>query len=359
MSRSLVKNHISRLNRVRNAAESRRGYLRLDKNENILDLPESITERLIQEINSEFVTSYPEVDTLYKKLAKKEKCAVDQIYLSSGSDAAIKSVFEAFVNPGDDVLMLSPTYAMFYVYVKMFEAKNHEMKYGDDLSFSVEALLSTIKKIKPKLVCIANPNSPTGTIIEEEKLLEVIKLCKKTKSVVLIDEAYYLYYPNTCAKFINQFDNLVVTRTFSKAFGMASARLGFALGSKEMIDHLHKTRPMYETNAYAVKLAEIVLDNYASIKKNIAVALKGKKYLEKALNKSGFSYFKSYSNFVLIDVGSQQKAKKGTEKLFKKRIIVKSGFSDVPLNRCIRINIGNEDQMKHFMGAFNEIFLKL
>jgi len=349
-----IKKHLSTLVRVKNPDESRLEYLRLDKNENLIPLPSRVLARFKKALNTDFVSAYPEPGTLYKKLAKHVGCQRKNLYLSSGSDGAIKSVFEAFVEIGDKVLLLGPTYAMFYVYVKMFQAELGEVKYAADLSLPVEKILAQIESIQPKLICIANPNSPTGTILEPEDLRQVMELARQKNAVVLIDEAYYLFYPKTYAGFIDQYPNLVVTRTFSKAFGLASARFGFAIGSQEMVECLHKTRPMYETNAYAVKFAEIMLDHRDVVRKSIREALKGKRFLERELKVMGLPYFKSYANFVLIDVGSKDKAIAIEKALKKKKILSKGGFG-FPLERCLRINIGSEDQMKKFLKALRQI----
>ena len=349
-----IKKHLSRLVRIKNSDESRLEYLRLDKNENLIPLPSRVLARFKKALSADFVSAYPEPGTLYKKLAKHVGCKPENLYLTSGSDGAIKSVFEAFVEANDKVLLVSPSYAMFYVYVKMFQAELVEVKYAADLSLSVEKILTQIESTNPKLICIANPNSPTGTIVSPEDLWKVIESAHQKNAVVLIDEAYYLFYPQTCAGLIEQYPNLVVTRTFSKAFGLASARFGFAVGSTEMIECLHKTRPMYETNAYAVKFAEIMLDHVDVVKKSIREALKGKRFLERELKKMGLSYFKNYSNFVLIDVGSKEKAITIEKALKKNKILSKGGF-DFPLERCLRINIGSVWQMKRFLKVLTEV----
>ena len=164
-----LKEQLRSLVRIKNSEESRLGYLRLDKNENILPLPAALIKKLRTQISSDFVSAYPEVDVLYKKIAKQEHCSPNNIYLSAGSDGAIKAVFEAFVDKGDKVLMLSPTYAMFYVYAKMYQVDLKEIFYNEDLSLHVGNVLRAIEEQRPKLICVANPNSPTGTVIEPDE----------------------------------------------------------------------------------------------------------------------------------------------------------------------------------------------
>lgn len=349
-----IKNNLSQLVRFKNSEQSRFGYLRLDKNENVLPLPVPLIQKLQKAVTADFISAYPEVDPFYKKIAKYAGFSPENIYLSSGSDGVIKAVFEVFVEPGDKVVLLSPSYAMFYVYAKIFMADLKEIFYDHDLVVSADKIVEEIKTIKPKLVCIANPNSPTGTIIEPGDLERIIEAAAQIKAVVLIDEAYYLFYPQSCENLIQRMPHLVVTRTFSKAFGLASARLGYAVGHKEMIKCLYKVRPMYETNAYALRFGEIVLDHLPLIKKNLKILQAGKKYLEEQLTQMKLPFFKSYANFVLIDMGSKERALQAAEFLKGKKILVKTGFDFLPLQRCMRVNIGQRQQMAVLLKALRQ-----
>jgi len=354
-----VKKAIKNLGRIKNPASTRLGYLRLDKNENVIGFSQEFIEMLKKEINSDFLTAYPEMDTLYGKVAQWVGCNKENIYISAGSDAAIKSVFEIFVEPSDKVIILSPTYAMFYVYAKMFQADLIEVHHRGDLSVPVEDMIEAIEHVRPKLVCIANPNSPTGTVISQDNLNEIIKVAAKQNSIVLLDEAYYLFYPVSSAGLINNYPQLIITRTFSKAFGLASARLGFACAHKDTIEYLQKVRPMYETNAFAVKFAELILDNYHLVEESVKEVRKAKEYLEGELSRLDIPHFKSHTNFILINVGSFERSIQLGKALYQRKILVKAGFGDGALKNCIRVTIGNIEQMRYFMRNFNEVLASI
>ncbi len=351
-----VKEYLKSLKRVKNPPGERTKFLRLDKNENTLGFSPGFMKIVRREITSDFVNTYPEIEPLYEKIARWAGCRKENIYITAGSDAAIKAAFEIFVEPGDKVALLSPTYAMFHVYSGMSRAHLIEIRYQEGLSLATEDILRVIREDRPKLICLANPNSPTGTILPPEDLRQVIDAAAKKGTVVLVDEAYYLFYPETVIDLINDCPNLIVTRTFSKAFGLASARLGFAAGHADTINYLHKVRPMYETNAFAVKLAELILDNFHLVEKNLEELRKGKQYLGKELDQSGIPYFKSYANFILIDVGSFKKSVEIGQALYQEKILIKSGFKDDILRNCIRVTIGNVKQMKVFMEKFKQVF---
>jgi len=355
-----VKKHLLGIERVRNPEKRLgKGILRLDKNENTIGFGAEFMDTLRKEVTSDFLSAYPEVDVLYEKIARWLKLRTDNIYLSSGSDAAIKSVFEVFVGPQDRVLLLSPTYAMFYVYAKIFQAALVEIHYKRGLELSVDEIIKALYDLKPKLSCIANPNSPTGTLISKEDLKTIVEAAAENNCVVLLDEAYFLFSPVSSIDMISRYPNLIVMRTFSKAFGLASARLGFAAGQPEIVSLLHKVRPLYEINAFAARFGELVLDNYHLVEKNIKDISAGRAFLVNELNSLRVPYYNGYGNFILINVGSFERSVKITEALREKKILIKGGFKEDVLKDCIRITLGNIDQMRRFVEAFKEILAVL
>jgi len=353
-----VKKHLKDLGRIQNPV-ARAGYLRLDKNENIVGFDQAFMERVRREVTSDFLTTYPEVGPLYQRIARWIGCRPENIHVTAGSDAAIKSVFEVFIEPGDTVALLSPTYAMFHVYTQMFQAHLTEIRYKEGLFLSTEDVVKVLYEERPKLICIANPNSPTGTILPPGDLRNVIAVAGRQDTIVLLDEAYYLFYPESLIDLIYDHPNLIVTRTFSKAMGLASARLGFATAHADTIRYLRKVRPMYETNAFAVRFAELVLDNMHLVERNLEAIRNGKEHLEKELDGLGIPYFKSYANFILIDVGSFERSVELGNALFKQKILIKSGFKDDVLRNCIRVTIGDIEQIKFFMDKFKHAFHSL
>ncbi|MDO8558738.1 MAG: histidinol-phosphate transaminase [bacterium] len=356
MAKIPAKAHLINIQRVKNPQESRGSFLRLDKNENTIDFNKEMTDLFKNQITPDFLAAYPEIDSLYAKIASYLKYREENIYITAGSDAAIKAVFEVFVEKGDKVALLDPTYAMYYVYGEIFQAKVLKINFKEDLSLDMENILNLIEEERPKLICLANPNAPTGTVIAPEGLKRIVDLCSKYDIVVLIDEAYYPYYSHSAISLIPDYPNLVITRTFSKAFGLASCRLGFAVGQPEIIGYLHKVRPMYETNAFAAKFGELILDNYGIVEKNVEEVNRAKEYLEKELSDSGIPFFKSYANFMLIDVSSFEKAVQIKQEMKNRKILIAGGFKTAPLEKCIRVSIGNIEQMKYFFDNFKQIF---
>jgi len=187
-------------------------------------------------------------------------------------------------------------------------------------------------------------------------LEEIIKAANKCGSVVLIDEAYYLYYHHTAVKLINRYPNLVITRTFSKALGSASCRLGFVIGNKAMIDGLKKVRPVYEANAFAVLLANAVLDNLPIVRSNVKNTMEGKSYLEEELGRMGIKYYRGFANFVVIDVGSYEKSCKIVRNMKKSKILIGGGYRYPCLRNCIRVTTGPKSVMKVFLRELKKVY---
>ena len=343
------KDHISQLQRLRNVNEDRSNYLRLDKNENLTGFSDDVIEDFHRHITSDFVTTYPDAGTLYRKIGKRLGLDVAQIYLSSGSDGGIKSVFEAYVEPDDQVLVISPTYAMYYVYVEMFQANLQEICFDPGFVLPVERVLDKIGP-RTKLICIANPNSPTGTVFLQEELAQILRKAEDSDALLLVDEAYHEYYGETVLDLLGESKHLLVTRTFSKAFGLASARLGFAVSCAEVIENLFKTRPMYEVNSFAVALGSYLMDRPELVAEHVSTIRASQDYLNDEVKKLGLALGPSLANFVLVDVGGPERSSKIRALLAKEKIIIKGGFREPCMQPYIGIGLGSISQMKYFVG---------
>ena len=350
------KKHLLELDRVVNESLERSSFFRMDKNENLEGFSDEVIFKIREIITSDFLTAYPEVNPLYSKLADHLRTDKKNIFLTSGSDAGIKATFEVFVEPGDEVIIIHPTYAMYYVYSKMFKARLLKVCFDEKVTLSPNQL---IDKISPstKLICIANPNSPTGTIIPNKDLENIIAVASKNNSLVLIDEAYYQFLGNSMACLINDYNNLIISRTFSKAFGLASARLGYIVSNFDIISHLHRVRPMYEVNSFAVALGLYLLNNPNLVESHVKEIGRSRKWIERELSKSGFRTLPGHANFILINVGGKERAQKIAEDLYKEKIVIKGGFNDPCLQSYIRVGLGSLKQMEYFLKIFRKVLV--
>lgn len=348
-----IKPHLKHLHRTQTDGKSRRGYLRLDKNEGVPGLPEDLVKDILSEINPEYLATYPEYRILQEKVAIHNKLKPENVILSNGSDAAIKYIFDAYISPGDKILLTDPTFAMFSVYCNMFNAKSVIVEYKPDLSFPKKEFMN---RISPdiKMAVVVNPNNPTGYASDQNELNTIITKTSKEGVLTIVDEAYFYFYPESVIKEVTNYKNLIVLRTFSKLFGLAAVRLGYAAACPEIIEHLRKVKSMYDVNGLAVLFAEKILDNPDIIQDLIEFANEGKKYLSQKLRDYGIEYKEGWANFVLIKCG--HRVDEIVRKLAEKNILVSGGFKQNFLKDYIRVTIGNKMIMEQFWDSFIKIW---
>lgn len=350
------KKNIKNLFRTRPEFESRIGKIeRLDRNERIAPFPEDHLEAILSAILPEELVAYPELEPLYKKLAGWLGVERDEVLLTHGSDTAIRAVYEVFVEDGDEVLMMPPTYGMFSVYCAMYGGVKKEVFYNDDFSMPVERILDAINP-KTKLVVIANPNH-TGTVIEESGLVSVIEKAAENEAVVMVDEAYHFFYEGTMLPYINRFDNLIVIRTFSKAFGIPPLRIGYLISNKENIAQLYKVKLTYEITVISAKFGEYLLDHQEIMEDHVNDVNEGKAYLQKAFSTLGIIAHESHTNFIFAMLPENVDGKKVVDALKEKNIYINGPYSVIPVKNCIRITVGSKKKMEHFFKVFESIIV--
>lgn len=272
----------------------------LDKNENNDPILAQFIAKKFSEIPQKALSTYPECAQLYYQLAAHLHVDPNQLLLTHGSDGSIRSVFEAFINPGDKVMYVKPTFAMYPIYVLMYGACPIILEYYPSNQGPLLEVMRFVEAIlyqRPKLICLPNPGSPTGTVFQPAELKILIETAAKVGSLILIDEAYYPFYPNSILPELDQYENLIIARTFAKAWGLAGFRIGYAVTTPTIALFLHKVRSMYEVNTLAVAMVEIMLNHYDHILTSVARLESGKNYCLKALENLGFRTLHGFGNF--------------------------------------------------------------
>jgi len=348
-----VKRHIKNLFRTHSEHTNRKAALRLDMNESVEGLPDQFVKSVLAEIDGNFMASYPEYRLLEEKLAKHNNLNIDNICLSNGSDGAIKLIFEAYVLPGDNILLTDPTFAMYPVYGQMYDANVSLIKYDSNLRLSAEEFCGMISK-GTKLAVLVNPNNPTGSILSRDDIIKVIKKASQSDTLVIVDEAYFYYCQETVIDLVGNYNNLVVLRTFSKLCGIAAARLGYAAACSEIIDNLRRVKPTYDVNGLAVLFAEKLLDRPELMQDLMRAVNNGKEFLSAKLSSEDIEHHIGHANFVLIKCADR--AAEVTKRLEDKNILVSSGFRQEFLKDYIRITIGSREKMEQFWREFIRIW---
>ena len=343
----------SKIYRVRGPRNSRFRKIRLDKNEKPNDHEVKFFKSIKKKLKHEHLTAYPETEKLYDLIAKKFSLKRKSLVLTPGSDAGIKSCLDLCVEKSDHIITIDPTFAMVDMSRKIKRVKQIKIKYDQNLKLDIKKILKIIRNKKISLVIIANPNSPTGTIVPQKTLLNLVKVCEKKNIVVLVDEAYYGFYKGTLITKINRFKNLIISRTFSKAFGLAGCRVGFLATNNNLAQKLYNLRPMYEINSIGVLAAQEILKNLKVVKKYVNEQIQAKNYFLSKLKKRKIKYLDSYANFIYVDFKNK---KKFAEKYFlSKNILIKGSLGIKRYENFLRISLGP----KLMMNKVLKIILKI
>ena len=283
----------------------------LDRNENTDPELAAVVARILSEIPTRVLCTYPECAPLYRKLAAHLGVGVECLLLTAGSDGAIRSVFETYVNPGDVVIHTQPSFRMYAVYCQMFGATPVTLEYQPSdhgPSLPVENVVHTITQVRPKLVCLPNPDSPTGTVFSPDHLRRIIEAAGEAKSLILIDEAYYPFHDWTALSWIHTYGHLVIARTFSKAWGLAGLRIGYAVSCPEVTNLLHKMRPSYEANTLQVTLVERLLDHASAMHDSVRRLNAGRDIFLAEMDGLGLRTIHAKGNFLHVAFGERAAA---------------------------------------------------
>jgi len=325
----------------------------MDLNENPNGLPQEFINEVLSDITPEFIAKYPDHADFMASLGKLIGADIDQICLTNGSAEGIRHIIEAYTRPGGKLLSVTPSYAMYDVYAKMYGREHITVEYEDDLSLNVDKI---IEKITPDLdlVVVLNPNNPIGDVYSYEEMDRIVEAAKKNKVTVLIDEAYFYFYPNSFIKYALENDNVFLTRTFSKLFSLAGCRLGYVVGRKEGINMIQKLCTPHNINAFAMKFAQAIIEKDGMIDELVAKQLEGKNYLVDTLREKGYTVNAKEGNFVFIKPRTDAQTVVARMKA-EKKILIKSYKNIGGEGDFLRVSTGEKELMQIFIDALMEI----
>lgn len=339
-----INEDVLKLNRIFDQ-NSREGYLRVDLNENPGGLPIEFIKKVLSEVDQEFISKYPETEEFQKYLAKFIGVKANQICLTNGSAEAIRHIFEAFSRPGGKIVSVAPSYAMYEVYCNMYGRHHVPVEYDDEFKISVDKIIEAIDD-ETDIVVILNPNNPIGDVYSKEDAERVIKAAQQHEATVLIDEAYYYFYPNSFIEFIEKYDHVFLTRTFSKLFSLAGCRLGYCVGKAEDIALVQKLCTPHNVNAFGIKFAYEIMKTDGMIDTMVKQQLEGKKYLVDTLKEHDYHVNALEGNFIFIETKTD--AAELTKKLKENKVLVKH-YANSPYSKYIRVSTGTKDIMQKFL----------
>ena len=344
--------NIKNLNRIFDQ-HKREGYLRLDLNENPGGLDEDFIKETLGEVTQEFVSQYPETLEFTTVLADYLGTDIEHLCLVNGSAEGIRYIIQAFTSSNGKIVGVVPTYAMFEVYSAMYGRDFIPVQYTEDLQMPIENIIKELTD-DVQLLILLNPNNPVGNTYTDEEMETLLNEAKKHEITVLIDEAYHYFYPKTFIDRALKGEHIFVTRTFSKLFSLAGARLGYVAGWKDGITMVQKLCTPHNVNAFAMKFAQKILTTPGMLPHLIQLQKEGRMYLIESLDEHGYIHHGEQGNFIFI------KPKTDADELVvkmkeQKGILIKSYSGIGALGKVLRVSTGEKKFMERFTTALYEL----
>jgi histidinol-phosphate aminotransferase len=311
-----------------------RDALRLDFNENTLAASPKVIERLRQ-TTAEGLTKYPEREGVERIAAEHFGLQVDQVLLTNGVDEAIHLLCAAFLEEDDEALIQTPTFFMYEVSAGMMTAHVKKVQADASLEFPFERFVAGITP-RTKLIMVASPNNPTGAVVSRDHLLAICAAAPQ--AVVMVDEAYYHFFGESVMADVGKVPNLVVARTFSKAYGLANLRIGMLAGSAELMKYVRKVSSPYNVNGVALDCLPVALADDAYVQWYAEQVRAGLARMTDGLRVLGVDFFPSHANFVLMKIGP--KHAELVKAMRARGVLLRDRSTDPGCDGYVRITVG-------------------
>jgi histidinol-phosphate aminotransferase len=322
--------------------------LRLDFNENVYGCSPRVLARLAS-LTAETLTQYPERGPTEALVASFLGLPPEQILLTNGVDEAIHLLCETYLEPGDEALLVVPTFSMYAIYAAATGARVITIP-AADFRFPLRLLLANLTS-RTKLIAIANPNNPTGSLATARDLLE-LALCAP-QAALLVDEAYYEFCGQTLIRHTRLQPNLFVARTFSKAYGLAGLRIGILAGPAEQLRMVRRVSSPYNVNQIALTCLPDALADQEYVNWYAEEVKQSRTLLEQALRALHVPYWSSHANFVLARFGDRKDV--FVQGMRKRGILVRDRSSDPGCEGCVRITVGTTKQTAEVLDAIRTV----
>ena len=326
--------------------------IKVNANECNLNLPPLVEERVLTRLSRVAFNRYPnyEYDSLREQIAQNFSVDEDQVLIGSGSSEIIEKVFYAFGGSNENkILYPQPSFSMYKIYAKAAEAQPIPFDLDDNYDLDVDKFITTVKSEAANLAVVCNPNNPTGNVITVD---DIEKIAKSIDCAFLVDEAYVEFYGKSSVNLVKKYPNLIVARTFSKAYGLAGTRVGYMIANKDVTKMIEKTYMPYHMNTLSLATADIVYQMRDEFVPRIQMMIAERKRMSEQLKTlDGVKVFPSSTNFVLIHY---DKAVELNEYLESLDIGVRSFGSSPRLENCLRISMGTRQENDEWFAAIKK-----
>ncbi|WP_419750773.1 histidinol-phosphate transaminase [Terrisporobacter petrolearius] len=318
--------------------------VKLDANEGSKDLFKDLVKQLGEEF---YLNVYPDdsyID-LKKAICNYVGCKTSNICVGNGSSELLDLCIKTFVDRDELILSLDPSFAMYCIYAKIFDTKYIGATSDDDFVINTDKVIDLIKEKDPKVTIICNPNNPTGSMIKKD---DVIRIIKSTDNIVIVDEAYMEFGDESVVEEIENYKNLIVVKTLSKAFSMAGIRTGYLIACEELVNTVEKVRPPYNLNSISAFLATKALEKKDKMIAYVKGIKKEREKVYKSLLDMNIKVFPSGANFLFF----HSNIKNLEDKLIREDVLIRKFGGK--LDNHYRVTIGSVDENNEFIKAMKK-----
>ena len=330
-----------------------RAGLNLDLNENTMGCSERVLARL-KSLTSRDVTMYPDRAAGERFVANFLGVPAEQVFLTNGIDDGLLLLSAAYLGETDEMLLADPTFVMYPIYGQATGARVVRVQAGADFTFPTDEILAAITP-HTRLITIANPNNPTGTLVPQADLLRIIHAAPN--AAALVDEAYFDFGGETLLPQVQRFPNLFIARTFSKAYGLAGLRLGVLIGPTPQVELLRRFCSPFNVNAVALACMEEALADQEFVQRYVSEVKQGRDRVASLCAELGLKTWPSHANFLLVHMG--ENSRNFVSAMSRRGISVRGVSSNPGCDGCVRITIGTSTQMDGVLRAMRETVAEL
>ena len=330
----------------------------LDRNEKVSYFDNKTITSIKNELSKYDLNTIPETYSLYKAISKFHKTQTKNIYITQGITECMQQIMFSCVKQNEEVILMDPSYPMYEVLCKLNNIKFKLWKFNKNFQLKIEDLKKLITK-KTKILFLVNPNLPIEYEFDKKIKKEISKICNKKNILIVYDEAYHHFGAKSEVNNAPKSKNLIVMRTFSKAWGLSGIRLGYMVANKKIIRYVSKCRSLVETNALSQQIGLWALKNKYILNNHIKEVRAGEIYLKKNLKKLGYNFHGGkITNAILIKLKNDKLTSNLKNYLRKKKVYVRTDFNH-PISNYVRISLCSPKKLSIFFKYFKTWHKKL
>jgi histidinol-phosphate aminotransferase len=322
--------------------------IKMDANENPYNIPENIKDVIAKEIYNHHFNRYPDPSAFELRQALSSQLNVDtnKLVIGNGSDELISYIISAFGGNKTGVIFPTPTFSIYGIFADVWGTKSIGVPLSKDFELKQDEIISKMDSVDKSIVFISHPNNPTGNCFSNQGIMDIIE--HESKSIIVLDEAYYEFSGNTFLPLLDKYENLVILRTFSKAYGLAGLRVGYMIANESITKQIMKVKMVYNINSLSQKIALILLNHKDQMSGYINQILRERDRLINGIDKiDGIKQFHSDANFILFRTNTN--ADELFSAFLENGILIRNLNEKGLLENCLRVTVGKPEENDAFL----------